>query len=43
VLLYGGRPSAWELLVPTAFSLVVLATTLPIYVREQKQFAKVVA
>jgi ABC-type polysaccharide/polyol phosphate export permease len=43
VLLYGTRPSAWELLVPTAFSLVVLAITLPIYVREQKQFAKVVA
>ena len=43
VLLYGERPSAWELLVPTAFSLVVLAVVLPIYVREQKQFAKVVA
>jgi lipopolysaccharide transport system permease protein len=43
VLLYGERPSAWELLVPTAFSLVVLAIVLPIYVREQKQFAKVVA
>jgi lipopolysaccharide transport system permease protein len=43
VLLSGERPSAWELLVPTAFSLVVLAIVLPIYVREQKQFAKVVA
>jgi lipopolysaccharide transport system permease protein len=43
VLLYGTRPSAWELLVPTGFSLVLLALTLPIYVREQKQFAKVVA
>jgi lipopolysaccharide transport system permease protein len=43
VLLYGTRPSAWELLVPTAFSAVVLAIVLPIYVREQKQFAKVVA
>ena len=43
VLLYGTRPSAWELLVPTAFSLVVLAVALPVYVREQKQFAKVVA
>ena len=43
VLLYGTRPSAWELLVPTAFSLALLAMTLPIYVREQKQFAKVVA
>ena len=43
VLLYGTRPSAWELLVPTAFSLVVLAIALPIYVGEQKQFAKVVA
>jgi lipopolysaccharide transport system permease protein len=43
VLLYGTRPSAWELLVPTAISLVVLAIALPIYVSEQKQFAKVVA
>ena len=43
VLLYGTRPPAWELLVPTAFSLVVLAVALPVYVREQKQFAKVVA
>lgn len=43
VLLYGTRPSAWELLVPTAFSLVLLAVALPVYVREQKQFAKVVA
>lgn len=43
VLLYGTRPSAWELLVPTAFAAVALALTLPIYLREQKQFAKVVA
>jgi len=43
VLLYGTRPSAWSLLVPTAFSLVVLAIALPIYLSEQKQFAKVVA
>ena len=43
VLLYGERPAAWELLVPTVFSLVLLAIALPIYIREQKQFAKVVA
>jgi lipopolysaccharide transport system permease protein len=43
VLLYGTRPSAWELLVPTAFAAVALGLTLPIYLREQKQFAKVVA
>ena len=43
VLLYGTRPATWELLVPTAFSAVVLAIVLPIYVREQRQFAKVVA
>ncbi|MDX6489324.1 MAG: lipopolysaccharide transport system permease protein [Gaiellaceae bacterium] len=43
VLLYGRRPSAWELLFPAAIALVVLAITLPIYVSEQKQFAKVVA
>lgn len=42
VLLYGERPAAWELLVPTAFSLVLLAIVLPVYVREEKQFAKVV-
>ena len=42
VLLYGQRPAAWELLVPTAFAAGLLAVVLPVYVREQRQFAKVV-
>jgi lipopolysaccharide transport system permease protein len=43
VLLYGDRPAAWELLVPTGFALVLLAIVLPVYAREQRQFAKVVS
>jgi lipopolysaccharide transport system permease protein len=42
VLLYGERPAAWELLIPAGFAAVLLAVVLPIYVREQRQFAKVV-
>jgi ABC-type polysaccharide/polyol phosphate export permease len=43
VLLYGHRPAGWQLLVPTAFALALLAILLPVYGREQRQFAKVVA
>lgn len=43
VLLYGVRPEAWELLIPGGFAAVLLALTLPVYVREQRQFAKVVS
>ena len=42
VLLYGHRPAAWQLLYPTLFALVLLALVLPLYRREQRQFAKLV-
>ena len=42
VLLYGERPSAWELLIPTAFALVALLLVVPLYRSEQRQFAKMV-
>lgn len=40
-VLYRTSPPAWELVVPTAFSLVLLAVFVPIYQREQRHFAKV--
>ena len=42
VLLYGDSPAAWELLYPTLFAVVLLALVLPLYRREQQQFAKLV-
>jgi ABC-type polysaccharide/polyol phosphate export permease len=42
VLLYGHRPSAWTILIPLAYSAVFLALFVPIYIREQRHFAKVV-
>jgi ABC-type polysaccharide/polyol phosphate export permease len=42
VLLFGQRPAAWQLLYPLAFGLGLLAVFLPLYRREQVQFAKVV-
>jgi homopolymeric O-antigen transport system permease protein len=42
VLLDGDRPAAWELLVPAAAGALLLALLLPLYLREQRQFAKVV-
>jgi ABC-type polysaccharide/polyol phosphate export permease len=42
VLLYGHAPAAWELLYPLAVAALMLAVFVPIYRREQKQFAKVV-
>jgi lipopolysaccharide transport system permease protein len=42
VLLEGHRPAAWELLVPAAAGALLLALLLPVYLREQRQFAKVV-
>lgn len=42
VLLGGHRPAAWELLVPAAAGALLLALLLPVYLREQRQFAKVV-
>ena len=42
VLLYGESPAPWQLLYPTLFSLVLLALVIPLYRREQRQFAKLV-
>ena len=42
IFLYGHRPAAWQLLVPLAFSVVVLSVIVPLYRREQRHFAKVV-
>jgi ABC-type polysaccharide/polyol phosphate export permease len=41
-LLYGNRPAAWQILYPLAFSVVLLLAFLPLYRREQRQFAKVI-
>lgn len=41
ILIYGQRPAAWELLYPLGFAIVLLAIFVPIYVREQRHFAKV--
>jgi homopolymeric O-antigen transport system permease protein len=41
VLLYGHRPAAWMLLIPLAWTAALLAVGLPLYLREQRQFAKV--
>jgi len=42
VLLYGQRPPAWEILYPALFAAVLLALVIPLYRREQRQFAKLV-
>jgi lipopolysaccharide transport system permease protein len=41
-LLYGERPAPWELLYPTLFAAVLLLLVVPLYRREQAQFAKLV-
>jgi lipopolysaccharide transport system permease protein len=41
ILLRGDAPSAWELLVPVAWAVVLFAGALPLYIRDQHQFAKV--
>jgi ABC-type polysaccharide/polyol phosphate export permease len=42
-LLYGTAPAAWELLVPLGYTAALLALFVPVYRREQRHFAKVVA
>jgi len=42
-VLEGHAPSPWELGYPLAWAVVLLAAALPVYSREQRQFAKVVA
>ncbi len=39
---YGQAPAAWELLVPLLAAGIVLAVSLPIYRREQREFVKLV-
>jgi lipopolysaccharide transport system permease protein len=39
-LLYGHSPSAWELLVPLGAAALVLAVSVPLYMREQSRIAK---
>ena len=40
--LYGDSPAAWELGIPVAVAALLLAMFVPLYVREQRQFAKVI-
>jgi lipopolysaccharide transport system permease protein len=42
IFLYGEAPAAWQLVYPLAATAVLLAAFLPLYRREQTQFAKVV-
>lgn len=42
IFLYGRNPAAWELLYPLAFALLLLALFVPLYRRDQREFAKVV-
>lgn len=41
-LLYGHRPAAWQLLYPALVAVALLVALVPVYRREQRQFAKVV-
>jgi lipopolysaccharide transport system permease protein len=43
VFLEGAAPAAWELAVPLGAALAVLAVSVPLYRREQRHFAKVLA
>jgi ABC-type polysaccharide/polyol phosphate export permease len=42
VFLYGRTPAAWAVLYPAAIALLLLGLSVPLYRREQGQFAKVV-
>lgn len=42
ILVAGHRPAAWQLLYPLAAVVVLLAVFIPVYARDQRQFAKVV-
>ena len=41
ILLHGTPPDEWALLIPVAWALALLGVALPLYLREQQQFAKV--
>jgi lipopolysaccharide transport system permease protein len=42
LFLYGDSPRAWDLLYPLAWGLLLLALFVPLYRRDQREFAKVV-
>jgi len=42
ILVAGHRPAAWQLLFPLAAAVLLLAAHVPVYVHDQRQFAKVV-
>jgi ABC-type polysaccharide/polyol phosphate export permease len=42
VLMFGKAPRLWEVVYPLALSAAIVALFLPLYMREQRQFAKVV-
>jgi lipopolysaccharide transport system permease protein len=42
ILLYGRAPEAWELLIPLAAAAVLAALFVPMYLRAQRHFAKVI-
>jgi ABC-type polysaccharide/polyol phosphate export permease len=42
IFLYDRTPPAWALLYPTGVALLLLGVSVPLYLREQDQFAKVV-
>ena len=42
LFLYGQNPAAWQLLYPLTFAIVLLVVAIPIYRREQREFAKVI-
>ena len=41
-LLFGEPPAPWQLLYPLAVAIALLVVSLPVYIREQRHFAKVV-
>ncbi len=43
IFLYGESPAAWEILYPLGCAALLLAVFVPVYRREQREFAKVVA
>lgn len=42
VLMFGSAPRLWEVVYPLGLSVVIVALFLPLYLKEQRQFAKVV-
>jgi len=42
IFAYGQAPKAWQLLIPLAFAAVLLAGFVPLYRRDQREFAKVI-